>query len=377
MINRKAFILTLIITNTSLVYYYSKNIIELPQSIVHIIHALEDFFGKEPLPIESQSALTQKPTMLPPDNTHDNKVSKKASEFNTNNSLKRHHELSSVGGKCSSTLKGPTKKNIYRWVDDNGTVNFSDKPRTIDRNSTVNIVGVIEPELVSINYRSNNSSQILKNRINASVLNAKQFFERVVPKSLVKPVSINFRVFTKINQYESYRKKVAPHLGPSNGFYTSFNNESVVMVHSKSQGVRTSVHEAMHSINRHWFGSMSRWLNEGIAEYAETDQKVLLKDASWFRHFNKKQLIPLTQLFQSGENEWQNQQNIMYVSSLGFVAFLMEEERPLLSRLLLAENVNGCDTLKLLDVERISGSGVSSLQQDFNLWLKKNAGPPN
>jgi hypothetical protein len=132
--------------------------------------------------------------------------------------------------------------------------------------------------------------------------------------------------------------------------------------------------EAMHSINRHWFGSMSRWLNEGIAEYAETDQKVLLKDASWFRHLNKKQLMPLTQLFQSGENEWRNQQNIMYASSLGFVAFLMDEERLLLSRLLLAENVNGCDTLKLLDVERISGSEISSLQQDFNLWMRKNAG---
>jgi hypothetical protein len=362
------------VTNTSLVYYYGKNIIELPQSIVHIIHALEDFFDKEPVPIESQSALIQIPPTLPPDNIHDNKVPKKVSASNTNNSFKSHYELSKVGSTCSSTLKGPSKKNIYRWVDDNGTINLSDKPRTIDRNSTVTIVGVIEPELVSINYRSNNSSQILKNKINASVLNAKQFFERAVPKSLVKPVSINFRIFTEINRYESYRKKVAPHLGPNNGFYTSFNNESVVMVHSKSQGVRTSVHEAMHSINRHWFGSMSRWLNEGIAEYAETDQKVLLKDASWFRHLNKKQLMPLTQLFQSGENEWRNQQNIMYASSLGFVAFLMDEERLLLSRLLLAENVNGCDTLKLLDVERISGSEISSLQQDFNLWMRKNAG---
>jgi hypothetical protein len=38
--------------------------------------------------------------------------------------------------------------------------------------------------------------------------------------------------------------------------------------------------EAMHSINRHWFGAMSRWLNEGIARYARADQNVDLKDTS-------------------------------------------------------------------------------------------------
>jgi len=38
--------------------------------------------------------------------------------------------------------------------------------------------------------------------------------------------------------------------------------------------------EAMHSINRHWFGAMSHWLNEGIARYATADQNVALKDTS-------------------------------------------------------------------------------------------------
>jgi hypothetical protein len=38
--------------------------------------------------------------------------------------------------------------------------------------------------------------------------------------------------------------------------------------------------EAMHSINRHWFGAMSRWLNKGIAQYARADQNVALKDTS-------------------------------------------------------------------------------------------------
>jgi hypothetical protein len=241
--------MVVIITNTSLIYYYSESKIALPQPIVQLIHTLDEFFVDELS--ELQSELAQKLTNLPLDNIQKNELPQYINEFNSVSSFKNNHELLTVGGTCSSKLKGPTKKKIYKWVDDNGTINLSDKPRTIQSNHPVSVVGVIEPKLISINYLSNGSSQNLKNKINAGVLNAKQFFERVVPKSLVGPVLINFRIFSEKNQYASYQRQVAPNLGPSNGFYTSVKNESVVMMYSELQGVKTSIHEAMHSINRH------------------------------------------------------------------------------------------------------------------------------
>jgi hypothetical protein len=367
-----------IITNTSIVYYYSKNSIELPQPIAAFIEAFEELFGNKTRKSQlgeapSQSELDQKTSALALDNNLNNGLPKKANDFISENSFKSRHELSSIGGTCSSKLKGPTQQNIYKWVDDNGMTHLSDKPRAIHNDSLVTVIGVIQPELVSIKYLNNEGSLVLKNKINASVVNAKQFFERVVPKSLVTPVSIDFRLFSEKNKYESYRRKMAPNLGPSNGFYTSINNESVVMMHSTSQGVSTSVHEAMHSINRHWFGAMSRWLNEGIAEYAEKDQSIALKDTNWFLDMKAMRIASLTTLLQSGEVEWRNQQRIMYATSFAFIAYLMDEQRPLLSRLLLAENVNGCDRLQLKDVERISGLSVSSLQRSFNVWLNNTA----
>ena len=366
----------MIIINTSLVYYASKSQIELPQPIVKLIDLLSDYFDE---------ALTD--SLSSKENQAKNKILKDSTPPHMRNhndsnppfygptknftdlNYTTYNELKLVGSTCKSlgTLKRNT--NIYRWVDDDGTTHLSDKPRTVDSGSPVEIIGTIAPELLSINYLNNEGSLALKNKINASVTNAKQFFEKVVPKSLIKPVEINFRLFSEKREYDYYRKRMAPKLSPSIGFYTSKNNESVVMMHTEKQGIETSVHEAMHSINRHWFGKMSRWINEGLAEYAETDQSNLSGSSNKEYRIKPTQLLPLSALMQAGEIEWQNQTKNMYATSYAFVAYLMEENTPVLSRLLLAENVNGCKTSTLQDVERISGFRIPYLQNKFDVWV--------
>jgi hypothetical protein len=370
------FVTLVIIVNTSLVYYVSKNQIELPQPVVELVDFLSDYFDEELIDSFSSTgnqAENKTLTELTPPKTSDDSapylsLSESTKDLTALNHSK-HNELHLVGSACNdvSALKRDTS--IYKWVDDDGITHLSDRPRTIDSGSPVQIIGAIVPELLSIKYLNNEGSLELKNKINASVTNAKQFFEKIVPKSLIKPVEINFRLFSKESQYDYYRKKVAPKLIPSFGFYTSKNNESVVMMHTEKQGIETSIHEAMHSINRHWFGNMSRWINEGIAEYAETDQSKLSRRSNREYRIKKEQLVPLKTLMQAEQVEWQNQATNMYATSFAFIAYLMEEKTLLLSRLLLAENVNGCNTLKLQDVERISGVRLPYLQNEFNDWV--------
>ena len=370
------FVTLVVIINTSLVYYASKNQILLPQLVVELIDFLSDYFDEELTDsfssTENQAENKTLTELIPPQIGKDSAayswLYEPTKDFTAlNNST--HNELELVGSTCNSVSTLKRNTSIYRWVDDDGTTHLSDRPRTVDSRSPVQIIGTITPELLSIKYLNNEGSLELKNKINASVTNAKQFFEKIVPKSLIKPVKINFRLFSEESEYDYYRKRMAPKLSPSIGFYTSKNNESVVMMHSEEQGIKTSVHEAMHSINRHWFGKMSRWINEGIAEYAETDQSNLPRGSNREYRIKHEQLLPLSTLLQAEEIEWRNQSTNMYTTSYAFIAYLMEENTPVLSRLLLAESVNGCNTLKLQDVERISGFRLPHLQNEFNVWV--------
>lgn len=280
----------------------------------------------------------------------------------------QHGELLQIGGACSMPIHMQQQKNIYKWQDDNGITNISDKPRKIYSDSPVTIIGTIEPEMVAINYINSTGFYNLQNKINGRVMKAMNMFERVVSKSLVTPVSINFRLFEDQDSYVSYRKRIAPNLGASLGFYMGNTNESVVMMTSEIQGTNTAVHEAMHAINRHWFGKMSRWLNEGIAQYAEIDPSVPLQHNSWFSSIQRKKLISLSKLFQANKLEWKSQVSQMYETSRAFVAYLMDEQRAILSRLLMEESYNSCGILNLQDIERVSGKSVSVMQREFDSW---------
>lgn len=372
------FVTLVIIINTSLVYYASKNQIALPQPVVELIDFLSDYYDEKLTGLLSsigdQAENKTLTALTPPQISSDNALYSSLSETTkglTALNHSTHNELQLVGSTCNDVSTVKRNTGIYRWVDDEGITHLSDRPRTIDSGSPVQIIGMIVPELLSIKYLNNEGSLELKNKINASVTNAKQFFEKIVPKSLIKPVEINFRLFSKESQYDYYRKKVASKLSPSLGFYTSNNNESVVMMHTEKQGIETSIHEAMHSINRHWFGNMSRWINEGIAQYAETDQSNLSRRSNREYRIKQEQLVSLSTLLQAEEIEWRNQATNMYATSYAFIAYLMEEKTPFLSRLLLAENVNECQTLKLQDVERISGVRLPYLQNEFNVWVNR------
>ncbi len=362
----------IIVINTLLVFHFGQNKFSLSESINLFIKQFDNL-SNIGLDINTTSNnenilhLPQDDVNQQPDLIEKSKLHKETYYFE-NDSL--HGELPQVDNICSKLIHNPQQKNIYKWLDDNSIIHISDKPRKIHSDSPVTIVGSIKPEMVSINYIDVPNTYNLQNKINARVMKAKEMFELVVSKSLVTPVSINFRLFDNQTLYKSYQKLVAPSLSANLGFYMGNTNESVVMMTSETQGTNTAVHEAMHAINRHWFGNMSKWLNEGMAEYAETDHSLPIQNNHWYSSIRQKRLIPLHQLFQVNKDEWRAQESRMYGTSWAFVAYLMQQQPPLLSRLLMEESYNGCSKLNVQDIERVSGKSISALQREFNRWLR-------
>lgn len=363
---RITMITLIIIVNTVVVLYVGRDRFNLPNWIVQPLTVIEGLFIDEALQNLAFEEHPVKPEVKHLEHIQTNPVVQAQTK---NNEKHNGVDLAVVDSECIIDMPTTQKKNIYTWVAADGTRHLSDKPRLIKGDTPVRIAGVIEPEAISINYVGNSVSQAIRHQINAEVIASKEVFEKITPANLIKPISVNFRLFLQQDKYDTYQQRIAPKMVSTSGFYMGKLNESVVMMKEQNQGIKTAVHEAMHSINRHWFGRMSKWLNEGIAEYAETHQLEADMQVHWVAYIKRHKAMPLTSLFEITGNNWLTHRKSMYASSWAFVAYLMENDRPTLTRLLMAESSNGCDRLHLEDIERISSRSISQLQLQFDRWL--------
>lgn len=275
-------------------------------------------------------------------------------------------DLPAVGSGCADKRKTPKAKRIYTWTDSEGIRHLSDTPRAFNSSLNVSFVAEIPPESISVNFSGLEGYFAIRPLIMARVTKSLELYKSVVPDFLIKPVIVNLKLFWSESEFLSYKERVAPQLNYAQGFYRSAVNESVVWVKSEEQGVRTSVHEVMHSINRHWIGNMSKWLNEGVAELAEMQsyQPTDLK-----RAIRPKELLPLKTLFETASENWiKTRAQAEYYTAFALVAYLYSQERDVLSRLLLADADNGCELLSVRDIERITGESTERLNQKLLSW---------
>jgi hypothetical protein len=278
--------------------------------------------------------------------------------------IELHHQVS-----CLDKIIGPKERPLYYWIDSSGTRNISDKPRVINNLTLSKVIGTIKPENISISFSGDIHKTQLASKIVERVQASRTFFASITPQHLIKPISMDMRIFLDKQEYLNYQQQRAPELAASIGFYNGRTNETVVLIENEQQGLNTAVHEAMHALNRHWFGSTARWLNEGIAEYAEANNPDDITGSPWY-HYIAANHDPISEILASNDLQWREQPHKMYGQSWAFIAFLVDEKIQVLTNLLLQESENGCDVLKLKDVERIYGADIATIQRDFNTWWR-------
>ena len=347
-----AIICALIVTNSCLVFQYAQDKFTLPDwldelaqsSKYEVITAIDSLATK---PMSAKIVLAKPANQFSPVTTVPN-------------------ELPHTGTTCLDKRNTTKSKQIYTWTDSQGVQHLSDRPRRIDDGTPVTLVSNIPAEDLSINFLGLQGSYNLRKGIVSSVNASKRLFEKVVPAELVKPLTINFRLFTDQTGYEKYRGPATGLLKNSQGFYRSSTNESVVWVKTESQGEKTAVHEAMHSINRHYIGQMSKWLNEGVAELAED---IAQNPENIRTTLRSKRLLPVSDLLNSTHEEWTQDSSIHYRTAKALVSYLYFTDRAALTRLLLAESENGCETLRQLEVTRIIGKDARAIDMMLKRWL--------
>ncbi|MCW8876546.1 MAG: DUF4124 domain-containing protein [Kangiellaceae bacterium] len=171
---------------------------------------------------------------------------------------------------------GVSAGEIYRWVDENGKVHYSDKK--------VEGINQSEVELnlkksswtgfdIEVNVFDTNLPAEDIERIETDVNNVYRFYDRVLYFDIYKTVPVRITVLANKRKYDEYTKtKFGAKFGYSTvGMYSHRFNEIAIYVRKSKEGFfRTIKHEASHAIVASLVPFIPKWLNEGIAENMET-----------------------------------------------------------------------------------------------------------
>jgi hypothetical protein len=169
--------------------------------------------------------------------------------------------------------------NIYKWIDENGQVHFSDKKIENIKQE------VIKPRKhksdwsrfdISVEAIDTNLSNQELNRIVTDVNLVYEFYDRVLFFDFYKTVPVKVLVLKdKKAYYEHLRKRMGKEPSASYGIYFSQDNQIIVYIQEdRARTFRTIKHEVSHAITDTVTPYAQSWLNEGLAEQMETLTKV-------------------------------------------------------------------------------------------------------
>jgi hypothetical protein len=334
--------------NTFVIFKYADSTFSLPLWMQQLITQIEEeidlianeFNGVE---IEPNSEST---------NTASN-VNVAYSEENTSKS--RHSEFSVVGGSCAEGRFGLKQqdKPFYVWTDYTGGRHVSDKPPKLDSTVPVSILGHFPPAQFITRFIGKPMNIGFQDKLSRRLVRLSKEYAQVLDVTTVREVRLNFRFFNQQAEFDRHKKRVVPSMPSRTGYYIHASNEMVILVTDEDAGLDTSIHEAVHAINRALFGSMAKWLNEGLAQVLAMNTSGFISEISPLKYNLSKD-----KLFEATDADWIGPlRSQLYRASKLLIYQLMatDQGRNSIARLLLAEQVNGCNDLSVADVLRILG----------------------
>lgn len=320
------------------------------QVIIDVEGRLQSFIPNT-IKTEDLASLDGYPTSVPISVAPNHKVVGSSVNITTS----QHSELPSIGSACAKGRFGSKQndKSLYAWTDHAGTRHISDKRPIFDNTSPVSILGTYPAAQFITRFIGEPMSVDFQDKLSQRLARLIKKYAQVLDVTTVREVRLNFRFFKQQTQFDRYKKRVAPTTPSRTGFYRHASNEMVILVTDEEAGLHTSIHEAVHGINRALFGSMARWLNEGLAQVLAVNTSNINTKAPRLTFSMSKDT-----LFNATHDDWDGPlRNQLYQSSKTLIHQLMASKRGRnsIARLLLAEQVNGCDNLTNTDVSRILG----------------------
>lgn len=279
---------------------------------------------------------------------------------------------------------------IYKWVDEDGKIHFSDR-----KNYTV------EQEVVSVKPTPSNWSRFdikittvdvkLSDEENQQIVdgvnNVYEFFDRVMFFDMYKTVPVNILILKDRADYRNYL--VSMNKGrsiASYGLYIPSENQIVVYVQkNRSRTFKTIKHEVSHAVVDTIVPYAPAWLHEGLAEQMEMlerDQKGL-----YFEHHAENlrvvaqahgsgRLTGIDQFLKFQSSKWRHSQlsgqGSLQAQAGQFLYFLLSKPTSRKFVVRLMHNFNRGDrTLSYYLVDSNFIGGVKVLELGWRNWVIK------
>ncbi|MCF7980343.1 MAG: DUF1570 domain-containing protein [Pseudomonadales bacterium] len=293
---------------------------------------------------------------------------------------------------CGKTDTLPIEKEsgkVYRWVDSQGQVHFSDA-------APGELTGSQQPSVYFSNGKRYFKLKIIeqttslpaftRDKVSADVRQIYGILSRDMALDHLRQVMLNIKIIGSQAAFQAYRAEVAPRIATNSGFYTSNKNEAVVFQAPNEQRMLAVVrHEATHVIIAGLYGYSPVWFNEGLAEYFEhmeiTGQLRLIEPVAYHlthlrRLLKGGQLMSLRDYVQLKPDQWYGGHlEDHYAQAWALVYFLMSEEtgKRLLQEMMeqLAENY--CWQFSTVDfIEQNYPGGFAVLEVNWRRWLARD-----
>lgn len=170
---------------------------------------------------------------------------------------------------------------IYRWVDADGRVHFSDRPQQQNAEKIqLNVqASAWQPMNIRVTQQgslSNSEGQLDIERIRSDVNDIYRFYAQVLYFDFLRTVPVNIHLLPDRAEYLKYTRDLSGFdASNSLGVYIPALHTIVVYLHEEKWGGLNSTyatirHEVSHAILHSLTGRLPDWLNEGMAEQMET-----------------------------------------------------------------------------------------------------------
>ena len=277
---------------------------------------------------------------------------------------------------------------IYKWVDEDGKIHFSDRE---DHRVEQEVVSVkpgaskwsrfdIKIKAVDVELSEEENQQIVD-----GVNNVYEFFDRVMSFDMYRTVPVNILMFKDKAEYRNYLVRRNRGLAvASYGLYIPSEHQIVVYVQeNRSRTFETIKHEVSHAVVDTIVPYAPLWLNEGLAEQMEMlerDESGLYferhQENSWVVAQAREQgrLTGISQFLKLSSYKWRHSElsghGSLRAQSGQFLSFLLSKPTRRNFVVRLMHNFNRGDrTLAYYLVDDNYIGGVSMLDLDWRRWL--------
>jgi hypothetical protein len=277
---------------------------------------------------------------------------------------------------------------IYKWVDEDGKIHFSDREDHRVEQEVVNVKpGAskwsrfdIKIKAVDVELSEEENQQIVD-----GVNNVYEFFDRVMSFDMYRTVPVNILMFKDKAEYRNYLVRRDKGLAvASYGLYIPSEHQIVVYVQeNRSRTFETIKHEVSHAVVDTIVPYAPLWLNEGLAEQMEMlerDESGLYferhQENSWVVAQAREQgrLTGISQFLKLSSYKWRHSElsghGSLRAQSGQFLSFLLSKPTRRNFVVRLMHNFNRGDrTLAYYLVDDNYIGGVSMLDLDWRRWL--------